>query len=395
MTNNKIHNPKKTPPPKITLVNIATSILLIALLLYVLFIAKELIIPFVIALFLVVVIKNSAKFITDKLPPIFKHHPIRVAVGYILSLTFMIISIYGIYQVVNNNINSVVEQSGKYQKILISKVDKTRRAFDKFINKNDDTPLDPHSIKGKISVAINKIVPKFNFLDFSTATIQKIPFQQLFGGISNLAKTIATNMTMIIIYMLFLFLESNQFSQKIDRLEENGSPLIIRLKPIALRINHDFIEYIKIKTISSFTTGFTSFLILSAFGLDFASFWGFLIFLFNYIPTIGSIVAVMFPITLSIIQYDSLAPIIGIIVSLTAVQFLIGNILEPRFFGKTLNLSPLVILFSLGIWGKLWGVVGMFLSVPIMVSINIVLSNFETTKNLAIFLSSDGNISNE
>lgn len=127
-------------------------------------------------------------------------------------------------------------------------------------------------------------------------------------------------------------------------------------------------------------------------GLDFATFWGMLIFFFNYIPTIGSILATAFPSVLALIQFDSPLPIIAVIGGITATQMMIGGFLEPRLLGSSLNLGPLVILLSLGLWGSLWGIPGMFLCVPITVIAVIILSHFPQTRTIAILLSGDGNV---
>ena len=119
-----------------------------------------------------------------------------------------------------------------------------------------------------------------------------------------------------------------------------------------------------------------------------------IIFLLNYIPTDGSVIAIIFPLVLVIIQFGSFSSFLVVMVSLIAIQVAIGNILEPKLMAKSLNLSSLVIVLSLVIWGNIWGIVGMFLSIPIMVIINIVLSNFPKTRSLAIMLSSNGEIKN-
>ena len=142
-------------------------------------------------------------------------------------------------------------------------------------------------------------------------------------------------------------------------------------------------------------TGVLSYLVLVTVGVDFAALWGMLIFLLNFIPTIGSILAVIPPILLSLVQFKGLTPFFIVMSSLISIQIIIGNILEPRLAGKSLNLSPLVILLSLVLWGKIWGIVGMFLCVPITVILNIVLANFESTKSIAIMLSANGKIVKE
>ncbi|MCH9755622.1 MAG: AI-2E family transporter, partial [Gammaproteobacteria bacterium] len=132
--------------------------------------------------------------------------------------------------------------------------------------------------------------------------------------------------------------------------------------------------------------------IMAWIGLDFAEFWALLIFFLNYIPNIGAIIATLFPALLALIQFQSWMPFVAMTSGLVAVQFLIGNIIEPRYLGRSLNLSPLVILFALGLWGVIWGVMGMFLSVPITVMMIILFAHFPATRPIAVLLSKDGKI---
>jgi predicted PurR-regulated permease PerM len=128
------------------------------------------------------------------------------------------------------------------------------------------------------------------------------------------------------------------------------------------------------------------------FGVKFAALWGLLIFMLNFIPTVGSIFAVIISLVVVLVQFGSLSYLLSIGVLLTVIQLLIGNVLDPRLMGRSLNLSPIVLLLALGFWGAIWGVLGMFLCVPFMVIMNIVLSHFPQTRNIAILLSADGKI---
>ena len=115
-------------------------------------------------------------------------------------------------------------------------------------------------------------------------------------------------------------------------------------------------------------------------------------FLLNYIPTIGSLVGTVFPAIFSLIQFGEFTPFLIVLFSVGAVQLVVGNLIEPKLFGKSLNLSPLVTILSLALWGQIWGVTGMILSVPITVILVIVFSQFEKTRPIAIMLSENGEI---
>ncbi|WP_419590064.1 AI-2E family transporter [Thiolapillus sp.] len=139
-------------------------------------------------------------------------------------------------------------------------------------------------------------------------------------------------------------------------------------------------------------TGIVSYIILLWVGVDYVPFWALLIFMLNYIPTIGSMVAVLLPTTLALVQFDTFGPFVTLLVSLGTVQVLIGNVLEPRLMGSSLNLSPLVVILALSLWGQMWGVTGMFLSVPITVISMIVLANFPQTRAIAVAMSENGRL---
>jgi predicted PurR-regulated permease PerM len=221
--------------------------------------------------------------------------------------------------------------------------------------------------------------------------VRKIDFTKIIQGLGLTVAGFIGSAGLILIYTLFIFLEQKCFLPKIDRMmSEEQRRAKIRL--ILQRIYSDTKTYIGIKTLTSLTTGFVSYFIMRAVGLDFAVFWAMLIFLFNYIPTIGSIVATVFPSVLALVQFPTLTPFFVIAIGVTATQMVVGNILEPRLMGNTLNLSPLVILLSLALWGTLWGIPGAILCVPITVLMMIIFSNFEATRPIAVLLSKNGEI---
>ena len=150
--------------------------------------------------------------------------------------------------------------------------------------------------------------------------------------------------------------------------------------------------YVAIKTLVSLMTAGCSWVVMALIGIDFAGFWAVLIFALNFIPYVGSIIAVAFPVTLALVQFGSIAAALWALLALTAIQVVFGHLLETRLMGRTLNLSPVVIMLSLVTWGMMWGIVGAVLCVPITVIIVIVLAQFDTTRPLAILLSEDGEV---
>ena len=131
------------------------------------------------------------------------------------------------------------------------------------------------------------------------------------------------------------------------------------------------------------------FVVMLLVGVDFALFWAILIGLLNYIPFIGSLIGVIFPVLLAVAQFGSIQTALLVLVLLTAAQLWVGNGLEPKMIGKKVNLSPFVVLVSLGLWTSLWGVAGSILAIPLTSILAIIFSHFDGTRPLAVLLSDD------
>ncbi len=226
--------------------------------------------------------------------------------------------------------------------------------------------------------------------EFNTI-INSLNIKNILSKLAESLSSIFSNFMMILIYLLFIFLETNSVKLKIKALFPNADNRQ-RFDKILDKIEISLAKYFRVKTLMSLLTGFLSFIVLKIMGVDAAIFWAFLIFLLNYIPTIGSLIATVFPAVFSLLQFGTFVPFIIIIVAVGAVQMLVGNFVEPRLMGKTLNVSPLVTIIALAVWGQLWGIIGMLLSVPITVIMIIVLSQFKTTQNAAIILSEKGDL---
>ncbi len=134
-------------------------------------------------------------------------------------------------------------------------------------------------------------------------------------------------------------------------------------------------RYIATKFLISLTTAILVGITLWLFNIDFLIVWAALTFFLNFIPNIGSVLAVILPAVMTLIQYESFTYMLIVAGVITAIQNIMGNILEPKIFGNRLGLNPLVILLSLLLWGYIWGIVGMFLSVPLTAVLKIILSN--------------------
>lgn len=158
------------------------------------------------------------------------------------------------------------------------------------------------------------------------------------------------------------------------------------------QVKESIVTYIKVKFFMSLCTGVGYGLICWIFGIDFALFWGYLAFVLNFIPTVGSIIATIPPLLLGLIQLESPTAIIGLMALLLAVQFTFGNIIEPKLMGSSLSLNTVVVILGLVFWGYLWGVTGMVLSVPMLVLVKVILTQFKDAQ-IVVRLMGNSNIS--
>lgn len=336
------------------LISINLTLLTFAAFMYVLYIGASIIIPVILALLL--------SFIILSLSHAFARRGLHKHLSLIAAFGVMSFVIYLITQIINANIEQIVQLAPGYQ-------EKFTRIITDILIKLERYGFESQSI-------IESILLKLDFGWIATWT-------------ASLLGAIVKNAGLVVFFTLFILLESNAFKDKLILISwwERSS-----FFKITAQISEDIKSYFLIKTIASLSVGLLSFIIMYFFGIDFFLFWAFIIFLLNYIPSIGSIIAVFFPVVFSLIQFESFYITGVFLVLMVAAQILIWNILEPRLLWNKLNLSPLVILISLIFWGTLWWPIGMLLSVPIMVMVNIVLAHIPATRPIAILLSEKGMI---
>ncbi|GJL90985.1 AI-2E family transporter [Hyphococcus sp.] len=215
---------------------------------------------------------------------------------------------------------------------------------------------------------------------------------QAAGSLKSLTSNFLTFIT-VFLYLIFMLIERGRIFKKISLLGADDRERQVINETIA-DIGVMVRQYITVKTVSNLVTAAVSYAIMLIIGVQFAGFWALLIFVLNYIPIFGAASAITLPVLLCLVQPDGGGVRMALIaaVSLIGAEQVMSNGIEPRIVGRTLNLSPLIILFSLGIWGSLWGFAGLLLSVPITVTVMIVLSQFRSTRSVAILMSDNGEI---
>jgi predicted PurR-regulated permease PerM len=208
---------------------------------------------------------------------------------------------------------------------------------------------------------------------------------QIGSGLRNLASDII----FILIYLGFLFPAAALMTHKLDLIFGEGAQREAA-RDAFQRIRVSMERYLWVQTVVSLIITALTYATLIAVGFDNALFWSFVIFFLNYIPTIGSVVAVVVVTAVALVQFTSLPHVAVVAIGVGVWQFLIGNFVQPRMTGDSLNLSAVVVLLALAIWGAIWGIAGAFLAAPLTVMLMIVLAQFRSTRWIAILLSADG-----
>jgi len=213
----------------------------------------------------------------------------------------------------------------------------------------------------------------------SVQSITAIATQQAAGIL-----TLVSDSFMVLLYLLFMLLAGDSLSTKIHHAFKNNEEE--RLVGIMTELHGKIRKYLQVKTAFNILNGLATWLVLIAFGVDFAALFGLISFGFHYIPNIGSLLSTILPVLLYLVQTGDGTSTVVLLLVLTLVQNLIGNVLEPKVMGVQLKLSPVVVLFSLIFWGWMWGIVGMILSIPIVAIIKVILESFPNTRPLGVLM---------
>lgn len=220
---------------------------------------------------------------------------------------------------------------------------------------------------------------------------EHISVPHLLGSTAGAMLRSVTTLAVVMLYALFLLLEKRAFDRKVDRLYADTAR-VQRLRAVIRAINDRVGNYLALKTLLGVGVGAATWAGMAAMGFAFAGLSGLLVGLLNYIPYVGSVLGVAVPALLAILGGADGASVVWLCVGLAVLQFANGNLLDPYLMGHSLNLSPFIIVFSLAVWGALWGIPGALLAVPFAAIMLIVFQEFEGTRPLAVLLSRDGRI---
>lgn len=188
------------------------------------------------------------------------------------------------------------------------------------------------------------------------------------------------------VFLVFMFPAAASAPAKLDRIFTKAADRA-QVHRVITAIGHSMTAYFWVQTLVSLLISALALVTMVAIGLPNALYWAVLIFFLNFIPIIGAGIAVALPTLFAALQLDNPALVAATAFGLSFWPLIIGNFIQPNMTGKSVNLSPLVVLIALGFWATLWGLVGAFLAIPLTVMIMIVLAQFSQTRPLAILMS--------
>lgn len=221
--------------------------------------------------------------------------------------------------------------------------------------------------------------------------IQRLEFEQLIGWGLSTVQGLITDVSLVFLYVLFLLIDERFYDAKMRALFPDRS----RRRDVEATISRvvgEVTVYLWLMTLISLGVALMTWIFCRAVGLDGAGFWAFLAFALNFVPTIGSITAVVLPALYGLLTLDDPVLLAVLIGGLAGTQVIAGELVLPRVMGDRLNLSSFVIILTLVVWGAMWGPAGMFLAIPITVILVLISARFESTRPIAILLSRDGRV---
>lgn len=324
---------------------VVASLLIIVIFLagVVLRLAKPVLFPFFLAVFLSFILSPALDFFLRlKIPK-------AISIIFILGISFFIIYLLG----------SLFFSSGK------AFASEFTTGESKYIEKIS-------SILAFLQEKLKLIGPKWQPVDW----IGQLDINRI-GGIlsSSLGATLSfiSNLFIVFIFLVFILAGRGRIKAKVKK--SFNKKRYLKIIDVLDNVDNQIQKYLTIKTVVSFFTGVFATIVLLLFGVDFAIVFGFFTFILNYIPNIGSIIATALPVAIAAFQFDTLWPAFWIFIILGSIQMTLGNFVEPKLMGEGLGLSTLFVLFFLFFWGWLWGIPGMILAVPTAAIVKIICSN--------------------
>jgi AI-2 transport protein TqsA len=209
------------------------------------------------------------------------------------------------------------------------------------------------------------------------------------GDVARALQSFASGAVYVLVYLGFLIASRQGFQRKAValfpvRVERAGATQVF------YRIRDSIQRYLWIQTVTGLMIAGAAAVVMYALGLPNALFWSFLILVLSFVPVIGGAIGSILPPLFALVQFPTVWRAVVLAIALQVIGFVVGNVIQPRMQRDSLNIDPVVVLLSLGLWGALWGLPGMFLSTPLTVTAITVLAQFQGSRWIAILLSGDG-----
>ncbi|HXV00629.1 MAG TPA: AI-2E family transporter [Caulobacteraceae bacterium] len=313
----------------------------------------EIITPLLLAMFLAVMVDGFTRVIRTRAPAL------PVGAATLIAILASMILVAGTSVVVAANASSFIATLSRDQpklNILLAQV---------------ATRLGPHA-----PASVNQLLSRFDPMQYMGSVAQAL---QNFGSAG----------VLVLIYLGFLIASRHAFERKAVMLFATREARHEALN-VFLHIRDSIERYLWIQTVTGLMISTAAFGVMTLMGLEHAFFWAFLVFILNYVPILGAVAGIFLPTLFTVLQFGEWSHAAALLTILFGITFVVGNIFLPRMQGNSLNMDPLIVMMSLGFWGSIWGLPGMFLSTPLTVLAMVILAQFDGSRWIAILLSGDG-----
>ena len=223
-----------------------------------------------------------------------------------------------------------------------------------------------------------------------TQLIQQLNPASHLGEVARGLQSFAATAAFVLVYLGFILASRRGWERKAAGLfgaRERRQEAVAGF----VRIRNGIEQYLWVQTVTGLMIAGASWVAMAIVGLDNAVFWAILIFIASYIPVVGGILAVAAPPIFALVQFETLWQAITLFLVLQVIGMFVGNVVQPRMQGRSLNIDPIALLLALAFWSAIWGLPGAFLSTPLTTVMMVVLAQFQGSRWIAVMLSADGN----
>lgn len=313
--------------------------------------ATEIVIPFLLSLFIAIICSPLIKLMTDRKIPL--------GIAITLLLVLFVIASFFLVGLVNNTVKEFTASIPSYKILLSERMTLLMHYADKW-----NLPISRDLLTENLDPSV--------IMNFVSRLLLS------FSGV-------VTNIFVLLLVVVFMLFEAPTAKHRLAMILSTKKSETHNTEIQINRVLQGVISYLGVKTITSLLTGVCIWLLLETLGVQYAVLWATLSFLLNYIPNIGSILASV-PIIVQALLLNGFSIGFGVILGVITINMVIGNIIEPKMMGRRLGLSTLVVFLSLLFWGWVLGTVGMLLSVPLTMAFKIALESSPTTVKYALLL---------